>query len=250
MSERKNLQELIIFLEDRNRDRVQRQFEKSLTSDQMARLYRAFLEDTINNCLGLTDVEIRMCYPAGPTGEIVDDVMTSLKTNLTGRQLKLIKSGRFRILESTGENVGERMSNAFQEAFDEGCSKVVLIGCVTPTLSRKTIMDAFKRTSKFDLVVGPTLEGSYYLLAMSRYIAELFDKVDWENDTAAYSQLASASKENGYHWYEMDLWYDLRQPEDLEFLVRDINQFRLVGDEQSATRTERVLGDILNNLPN
>jgi glycosyltransferase A (GT-A) superfamily protein (DUF2064 family) len=249
MSDSKDLQALIVFLEDRNRDRVQRQFENSLTGDQMGRLYRAFLEDTINNCLGLRDVGISVSYPAGPTRDIVHEVVAGMKKSLTGRHLKLIRSNRFRVLESTGDSVGDRMSNALQDAFKEGCSKVVLIGCVTPTLSRKTILDAFKRISKFDLVIGPTLEGSYYLLAMRRYIAELFGKVDWEDDTAAYSQLVAASRENGYHWDEMDLWYDLRQPEDLEFLVRDINHFRLVGDEKSAVRTEQVLGEILKNLP-
>ena len=249
MTIRKNDQALIIFLEDRNRDKVQRQFENSLTSEQMGQLYRAFLEDTIDNCLMLTDVEIRLNYPAGPTGDIVDEVVANLRKTLEGKPLKLIKSSQFRVVESSGTSVGDRMSKVIRDMFDQGFSKVVLIGCVTPTLSRKAIMDAFKRISKYDLVIGPTLEGSYYLLAMSKCVPELFDKVDWTDDTAAYSQLAKASKENGYNWDEMNLWYDLRQPEDLEFLVRDINQFRLVGDERSAVRTEQILGDILKNLP-
>jgi glycosyltransferase A (GT-A) superfamily protein (DUF2064 family) len=249
MTDKKNSQALIIFLEDQNRDKVQRQFEGSLTDEQMGQLYRAFLEDTINNCLSLSDVEIRINYPAGITGDIVSKIVSDLKKSLAGKPLKLISSNRFRVVESRGESVGERMCNAFRNVFDEGFDKVVMIGCVTPTLSRKIVMDAFKKISKLDLVIGPTLEGSYYLLAMSRPISELFDEVDWADDTAVYGQMAAASNENGYNWEEMDLWYDLRQPEDLEFLVRDINQFRLVGDERSAVRTEQVLGDILKNLP-
>jgi len=250
MTYRKCSQALIIFLEDQNRDKVQRQFEDSLTSEQMGQLYRAFVEDTISNCLALNDVEIRINYPAGPTGEIVSQIVSDLKKCLVGKPHKLINSSRFKVIESSGECVGERMSNAFKNVFGEGFTKVVMIGCVTPTLSRKMVMDAFKKIAKFDLVIGPTLEGSYYLLAMSRYISEFFDTVDWRDDSAAYGQMAAVSKENGYRWEEIDLWYDLRQPEDLEFLVRDINQFRLVGDERSAVRTEQVLGDILKNLPN
>ena len=249
MTDRKSTQALIIFLEDQNRDKVQRQFEASLTSEQRGQLYRAFLEDTINNCLGLNDIEIRINYPPGPTGDIVSEIVTDLKKNLNGKPLKLINSNRFRVVKSSGECVGERMSNAFKSVFDEGFKRVVMIGCVTPTLSRKIVMDAFKKIAKFDLLIGPTLEGSYYLLAMSRHISELFDTVDWADDSAAYGQMTAVSKEREYRWEEMDLWYDLRQPEDLEFLVRDINQFRLVGDERSAVRTERILGDILKNLP-
>lgn len=249
MTDRKNSQALIIFLEDQNRNKVQRQFEASLTSEQMSQLYRAFLEDTINNCLGLNDVEIRINHPPGPTGDIVGEIVTDLKKNLNGKPLKLINSNRFRVVESSGECVGERMSNAFKGVFDEGFKGVVMIGCVTPTLSRKIVMNAFKKIAKLDLVIGPTLEGSYYLLAMSRHILELFEAVDWGDDSAAYGQMTALSKERKYNWEEMDLWYDLRQPEDLEFLVRDINQFRLVGDERSAVRTEQILGDILKNLP-
>jgi glycosyltransferase A (GT-A) superfamily protein (DUF2064 family) len=249
MTNKRNGQALIIFLEDRNRDKVQRQFENSLTREQMSQLYRAFLEDTIDNCLMLVDVDIRISYPSGPTGEIVEEVVANLRKSLVGRPLKLIKSNQFQAVESSGESVGDRMSSVIRGAFDQGFTKVVLIGCVTPTLSRKSIADAFKRISKYDLVIGPTLEGSFYLLAMSRCVPELFKRVDWADDTAAYSQMKQASEENGYNWDEMDLWYDLRQPEDLEFLVRDINHFRLVGDERSAVRTEQVLGDILKNLP-
>lgn len=249
MTDRKSSQALIIFLEDQNRNKVQRQFEASLTSEQMSQLYRAFLEDTINNCLGLSDVEIRINHPPGPTGDIVSEIVADLKKGLNGKPLKLINSNRFRVVESCGECVGERMSNAFKSVFDEGFKRVVMIGCVTPTLSRKIVMNAFKKIAKLDLVIGPTLEGSYYLLAMSRHISELFDTVDWSDDSAAYVQMTVVSKEKEFGWEEIDLWYDLRQPEDLEFLVRDINQFRLVGDERSAVRTEQILGDILKNLP-
>jgi glycosyltransferase A (GT-A) superfamily protein (DUF2064 family) len=249
MTDRKYSQALIIFLEDQNRDKVQRQFETSLTSEQMNHLYRAFLEDTISNCLGLTDIEIRINYPPGPTGDVLSEIVTDLKKSLNGKPLKLINSNRFRLVESSGKCVGERMSNAFKSLFDEGFKEVAMIGCVTPTLSRKIVMDAFKKIAKYDLVIGPTLEGSYYLLAMSRHIAELFETVDWGDDNTTYGQMTVVSKERDYKWEEMDLWYDLRQPEDLEFLVRDINQFRLVGDESSAVRTEQILGDILKNLP-
>jgi hypothetical protein len=83
---------------------------------------------------------------------------------------------------------------------------------------------------------------------MKEYYPEWFEKIDWADDTKSYSQMTTVSDENGYNWKEMELWYDLRQPEDLEFLVRDINHFRLVGDERSAVRTEQVLGEILKQL--
>ena len=249
MTDKKNSRALIIFFEDQNRDKVQRGLASNLTDAQKKLIYRAFLEDTITNCLELNGVEIRINYPTGPTGQIVNEIVNNLKKSLTGKSLKLLKSNNFKMLKSVGESIGERISNSFKHAFDSNCKKVALIGCVTPTLPRKTVTDAFKRISKYDLVIGPTLEGNFYLLATHKHLPELFAEIDWTADCSVYSQMVEACKKNEFHWDEMDIWYDLRQPEDLEFLVRDINHFRLIGDEKSAIRTEQALEEILKDLP-
>jgi glycosyltransferase A (GT-A) superfamily protein (DUF2064 family) len=249
MTVKKKDRALIVYLEDQNRDKVQSQLAASLSDEQKSQLYRAFLEDTISNCLELDDVDIRISHPAGVTGKILNEIVENLKTVLTGKALKLLKSPRFSLTETAGGSAGDRISNAFKSAFDEGFGSVVLIGCVTPTLPTSTIMSAFKRVTRYDLVIGPTLEGSYYLLGMSKHLPVLFEQIDWSDDRSIYSQMTAICKDGCGNWDEMDLWYDLRQPEDLEFLVRDINHFRLVGDEKSAVRTEQVLEEILKNLP-
>jgi len=250
MTSKKESKALIVFLEDQNRDKVQNQLAGSLSDEQKLQLYRAFLEDTICNCLDLVGVDIRINHPPGATGKIVNEIGESLKTTVTGQALKLLKSPHVRLTETVGDTVGDRISNAFKSVFEEGFGQVVLIGCVTPTLPPGTIMNAFRRISHYDLVIGPTLEGSYYLLAMAKHIPILFEKIDWSDDTTVYSQMTNLCKDGCGDWDEMDLWYDLRQPEDLEFLVRDINHFRLVGDEKSAARTEKVLEEILKDIPN
>ncbi len=47
-------------------------------------------------------------------------------------------------------------------------------------------------------------------------------------------------------WSELEIWYTVDNYEALEFLVRDINQYRFEGDDISARETEMVLGRILN----
>jgi glycosyltransferase A (GT-A) superfamily protein (DUF2064 family) len=249
MTNRKNNQALVVFFDDQNRDRVESFLASNLTDEQKSGLYRAFIEDTITNCLDLGDIEIRIHYVPGRTGEIVNDIVGKLSESVTGKPLKMLQSDRFRMCESEGLSRGERISNAFKAAFGDGLAKVVLIGCVTPTLQKSTIMDAFARISEHDLVIGPTLEGNCYLLAMRRNIPDLLVGIDWSDDSTVYSQMTTVCRDRSIDWDEMDLWYDLRQPEDLEYLVRDINHFRLVGDEQSAMRTEQALEQILKNLP-
>ncbi len=249
MATRKTKRALVIFFEDRNRSRVHDMLTNNLTDGQKSELYSAFLEDTIVNCIGLDNICIRISYIPGPTGKIVKGIIDKLKKNATGKELKALTPDCFKLVESVGDTVGERINNAAKAVFDEGYEQVVMIGCVTPTLPRSTISDAFRQAMKSDIVIGPTLEGSYYLFAMNKELPELFDKVDWSEDTTVYSQVARICSEDGIKAIEMDLWYDLRQPGDLEFLVRDINQYRMTGDEKSAICTEKVLEGILKDLP-
>jgi len=249
MTTSRKKQALIIFFEDRNRDKVKDVLTNSLSEDQKTELYRAFLTDTISNCLGLVDVDIRISYLPGPMADIVKDTVNALTKSTTGKAQKMLKSDNFKLVESEGKDVGERISKASEKLFAAGYDRVVMIGCVTPTLPRKTIQTAFKRAEKYDLVIGPTLEGSYYLFGLHQPRPDLFAKIDWSDDTTVYSQITSVCEQDGIEWNELDLWYDLRQPGDIEFLVRDINHYRIVGDETSAVRTEQVLEEILKDLP-
>jgi len=124
----------------------------------------------------------------------------------------------------------------------------VLIGCVTPTLSRKAIQTAFKYLNNTDIVFGPTLEGSYYLIGMNKLESDVFERIEWNSDQPVYSQMVTIINETSVRWQEMELWYDLRQGEDFEFLIRDINFFRQVGDEKSAAHTEEMLNEILKKM--
>jgi len=242
-------QALTIFIDDENREKVQRQFEGALGQEQQKRLYRAFVEDTILNCLKLPSVTVRVCCTKGSTAKLVNDVVAKLEDSLVPNQKRLLRSSSFGVFESSGGTMRKRLAGCFRSAFEAGHSSVALIGCVTPTLSKQVILNAFDLMKKLDLVIGPTHEGSYYLLAMSRHIPELLDEANWEAGGQVYSQLVKVCRNRSFTWQELDLWYDLRNPEDLEFLVTDINHFRLVGDEDSAARTESVLEEILKDLP-
>jgi glycosyltransferase A (GT-A) superfamily protein (DUF2064 family) len=110
------------------------------------------------------------------------------------------------------------------------------------------IENAFKVLKKKDIVFGPTLEGSYYLLGMRRLVPEVFSQIDWSNPDEIYRNVVEVAQADRLNWEEIELWYDLRQPGDLEFLVRDINAFRIGGDETSAKATEAVLETLFQKL--
>jgi glycosyltransferase A (GT-A) superfamily protein (DUF2064 family) len=128
-----------------------------------------------------------------------------------------------------------------------GYDRVLFIGSRTPTLTGDRIADALKILEHKDIVIGPTVEGRYYLIGFAnRYLIPLA-QFDWWAPNI-YSLVASHIDRQGLSWEETDVWYAVEHPEDVEYLVRDINQYRLTGDEDTARETEKALERILNRM--
>ena len=78
-----------------------------------------------------------------------------------------------------GEDLGSRMEDAFQRAFGAGAKRVLLIGSDCPDLNGPLLETAFERLEAADFVVGPALDGGYYLLGMKGPEPALFRDVAW-----------------------------------------------------------------------
>ena len=73
------------------------------------------------------------------------------------------------------------MSAAFASAFRDGAAKAVIIGTDVPELDAATAHRAFDLLTEHDAVVGPTVDGGYYLLGMKRPGLDLFTGVPWSS---------------------------------------------------------------------
>lgn len=81
-----------------------------------------------------------------------------------------------------GHDLGERMENAFRQAFASGAGKVVIIGCDCPDLNGVLLQEAFQRLNEADFVLGPATDGGYYLLGMRQLEPALFRGIAWSTD--------------------------------------------------------------------
>ena len=68
----------------------------------------------------------------------------------------------------TGNDLGQRMLNAFQERFADGASRVVVIGSDCLAITPDHIRLAFDALNQADVVIGPATDGGYYLLGMKQ----------------------------------------------------------------------------------
>ena len=78
-----------------------------------------------------------------------------------------------------GTDLGQRMLNAFQNSFSKGYQEVCIIGTDCPYLKADHIHEAFQQLQKHDVVIGPAMDGGYYLLAMREFYPELFQNKSW-----------------------------------------------------------------------
>jgi rSAM/selenodomain-associated transferase 1 len=95
-----------------------------------------------------------------------------------------------------GNDLGERMHNAFAYAFHEGNKEVVIIGTDCLELSSAIIMNAFAYLQNHDVVIGPATDGGYYLLAMKKMHSQLFQNISWSTNEVLKQTVAICENQN------------------------------------------------------
>lgn len=93
-----------------------------------------------------------------------------------------------------GATLGVRMSNAFNEAFEEGTNKVIIIGTDCYDISSTIIAEAFDTLNDNDVVIGPAEDGGYYLLGMKKFHPDFFKNKRWSTETVFIDTLEEVKK--------------------------------------------------------
>ncbi|MBI2343063.1 MAG: DUF2064 domain-containing protein [Deltaproteobacteria bacterium] len=95
-------------------------------------------------------------------------------------------------MSQCGGDYGERLSAVLHEATRHG-GRAIVIGMESLEIDRETLAEAFAALETFDLVVGPTPEGGYYLLGGHRAEPRLFEGIAWGTETVCAALLARAT---------------------------------------------------------
>ncbi len=113
--------------------------------------------------------------------------------------------------------LGEKLKQAFNEAFTAGAQRVVTIGCDCPGLSKEHISRAFDALYFHDLVLGPATDGGYYLVGLKFPHDELFDNIPWGTDMVCETTI-SIGQQLGLSIALLEELHDVDRPEDLKYL--------------------------------
>lgn len=92
-------------------------------------------------------------------------------------------------------DLGERMHQAFAAGFSAGARRVVLIGCDAPTMSWRTLSDAFGALQTRRMSIAPTIDGGYCLIGLNKRWPELFKEMRWSQPTVFSETIRRARAE-------------------------------------------------------
>ena len=94
-----------------------------------------------------------------------------------------------------GRGLGERMENAFFEAFSEGYEKVVIIGSDLFDLQEEDLKKAFLAMDTTNYVLGPASDGGYYLFGMKSLNSQVFRNKSWGTGSVLQDTLEDLKNE-------------------------------------------------------
>ena len=193
-------------------------------------LYAAFLLDTLATCQSISDVAVRVAYaPDGGT-----DFFEALDLNPSD------------LLAQRGHDLGTRQRGVFEDLFEAGHSKVLVIGSDLPTLPVSYIEDALSQIDNSMVVLGPSEDGGYYLMGLAAprgnaTVPDLFTDIRWST-TSTLEDTIRAAENADLTVSQVKPWYDIDTIDELSRLQEDL---RVPKHIQRAPATARALRRII-----
>ena len=168
---------LIVFVKEPRPGAVKTRLLPALDPQSAAELYRVLAEEEIRQTAPRAGEYARLFFYA-PSGSA-----EAMSGWLPGETL----------LPQRGDDLGARMSAAFDETFRRGARRAAVIGTDVPWVHRGLVAEAFSALDAHDVVLGPTSDGGYYLLALARPQPALFRDIAWSTPSVFTSTLERAA---------------------------------------------------------
>lgn len=199
--------------------RVKTRLVGPITADQAAVLYGAFLDDLVAR---LQDGRFSLRLAWALEEGAVPPSMPGL------REAPLVQRGA---------DLGARLYQALDELARLGHQRLAAVGSDQPELSTARVEEAFRELDQSDVVLGPAIDGGYYLIALraSALHPRLFEAVAWSTERVL-EQTLDRCRELGRSWSLLVPEADVDTPADLLALVA-----RLRREPGRCPRTEAVL---------
>jgi rSAM/selenodomain-associated transferase 1 len=175
-----------------------------LAPEAAARLYEAFLRDTLDIMRAVEDAQPIICY---------------LPEDAAGYFRSLAPD--FALLPQQGDDLGPRLDNALTHCLSDGFARAVIMDSDSPTLPAAYLSRAFHALDTADVVLGPCEDGGYYLIGLKRPAPRLLREVQMSTPNVAADTLALAKAE-GLSVVQLPPWHDVDTAAELDRLRAEL----------------------------
>ena len=193
---------VILFVKNPSKTQVKSRLAAALGSEAALSLYECFVQDLLETINQGGWPLIIAFYPSDVEKEMQGWLGTS-----------------YRFIPQRGKDLGERMKNAFSDAFSQGFRSALLIGSDIPDLSNQLLREAFASLRTNDAVIGPSLDGGYYLIGFKydTFAPDVFEGIAWSTPEV-FAQTERVLRKGGCRVHELLFWRDIDTYDDLKAL--------------------------------
>ena len=195
--------------------KVKTRLAEDTNDDFAAHLYEAFVKTTLERLTGCAETQTLVITPS---------------ENL--RDFALILPPDWTLTSQVEGDLGNRMQAFFQYAIEHQSEKTILVGTDSPTLPIEIVHKAFQILEHTDCVLGPALDGGYYLVGCRDTPPPIFQNIDWSSDQVL-SQTCAALESAGVSYDLLPPWIDIDT-------IDDLNSIQDYHDESSSRLCQHI----------
>lgn len=185
---------VVVFGREPTAGEVKTRLAAGIGGPEAARVYAVTLEHSLEAAAD-SGARVILSLAAAPSGEWARGIECSIEVQGTG-------------------DLGDRMADAFERRFSEGEQRVIIIGSDCPLVSPAHLQAAADVLADRDVVLGPAIDGGYWLVGQRHPGVDLFSDIPWSShDTLGATRRRLAAI--GAAWTELEELRDIDTKADL-----------------------------------
>ena len=163
---------VLIFVKYPEPGRVKTRLAATVGADQAAEIYQRLVAEVFARLP--EDAELIACFDPVERREEI------------GRWLEGLAGGRaLRFLPQAAGDLGERLERAFAAVFALGFTQIAAIGTDCVEIDAIIFRETWTALGQHEVVLGPSEDGGYYLVALTAPCAPLFQGIAWSGCSTA-----------------------------------------------------------------
>ena len=191
---------VVVFGREPAPGRVKTRLAAGIGGQAAARVYEVTLEHTLAVTLG-SGARVVLSLAGPPSGAWIREIDVQIELQTIG-------------------DLGDRMADAFRRRFAEGETRVMIVGSDCPWMTAEHLRSVANILDETDVVLGPAVDGGYWLVAQRPPGVDLFSGIPWSShNTLDQTRHRLADVEAS--WAEIEMLRDIDTREDLMAALDD-----------------------------